>query len=694
MCLKIPKEDLLVEELQIQKDINNSIDEYQDIKFNAGAGAGKTYALIESLKYIVEKNNDKLKYHNQSIMCITYTNVATNEIKERLGNTNLVKVSTIHERLWDLIKDYQKQLVQVHIENVTRTLVSINNDLTENIEEKVEKVYRKFRELENEKKDSFKEIMIANKALFYEKYDKSAAGYKAIFNPLISELSNSILSNVGNFKKIVSSIYKIENLTNCLEKIESQEEGYKIIKYDSTYNDDSLHRMIISHDTLLDYGLKLIEDYKLLRQIIINKYPYILVDEYQDTNVNVVKIMNLLSEYATEKDYSLFIGYFGDTAQNIYEDGIGEKIDENHSNLELINKRFNRRSTEEIITVINKIRNDSIQQESIFEDKEGGSVKFYTGTSENINSFIQYYKNEWNINDDNKLHCLVLTNKLVAEYNGFKNIYNHFSSCNQYKGKNYDKLNAELLSNDLSKLGKIQNLFYKIIEFKSQFNDSKTSLTKIFEYEIYKDFNFNELQTLVSLLISINGSTLKEYIESIFEKFHESNNSNLKKLIENKLNIQIDYSYESFLNYLLSKLYEGISDDDAAPAKANIEQLLLINFDEYECWYNFINKKEDTDVIYHTYHGTKGEEYDNVIIIMENKFGLDSSKFSSFFKNSIRAGELQGIELEKYTNTKNLLYVSCSRAIKNLRIIYLDDASNFSSGVERIFETIHEYIDG
>ena len=285
------------------------------------------------------------------------------------------------------------------------------------------------------------------------------------------------------------------------------------------------------------------------------------------------------------------LGYFGDTAQNIYEDGIGERLDENHSGLEPVNKRFNRRSTQEIISVINKIRNDNIQQESIFEDKEGGSVKFYTGSSENINSFIQYNKTEWNINDDNKLHCLVLTNKLVAEYNGFKNIYNCFSSSSQYKGKDYDKLNAELLSNDLSKLGKIQNLFYNIIEFKSQLNEPKTSLTTLFEYEMYKDFNFNELQTLVSLLISINGSTLKEYIESIFEKYHESNNSNLKKLIENKLNIQIDYSYESFVNYLLSKLYEGISDDDIADAKANIERLLLVDVDEYSCWYNFINKK-------------------------------------------------------------------------------------------------------
>ena len=92
MCLKTPSPELLEEEKQIQITINNYIDQFKHIKFNAGAGAGKTHALKESLLYIVNKHGDKLKYHNQQILCITYTNVATNEIKERIGNSSLVKV--------------------------------------------------------------------------------------------------------------------------------------------------------------------------------------------------------------------------------------------------------------------------------------------------------------------------------------------------------------------------------------------------------------------------------------------------------------------------------------------------------------------------------------------------------------------------------------------------------------------------
>ena len=65
--------------------------------------------------------------------------------------------------------------------------------------------------------------------------------------------------------------------------------------------------------------------------------------------------------------------------------------------------------------------------------------------------------------------------------------------------------------------------------------------------------------------------------------------------------------------------------------------------------------------------------------------------FSSFFNNYSNEANLTNGDLEKYTNTKNLLYVSCSRAIENLRILYLDDISEFRDGIESIFGNIVEF---
>ena len=106
-------------EKEIQSEINDNLYNRHSILFNAGAGSGKTHALKESLCYLIKNPEntsiaESLYRHNQKIMCITYTNAATDEIKERVGESDLIEISTIHEMLWKLIKQHQKQLVDIH----------------------------------------------------------------------------------------------------------------------------------------------------------------------------------------------------------------------------------------------------------------------------------------------------------------------------------------------------------------------------------------------------------------------------------------------------------------------------------------------------------------------------------------------------------------------------------------------------
>ncbi|MEA2019668.1 MAG: ATP-dependent helicase [Campylobacterota bacterium] len=674
MSLTQVSQEAITQEQQIQKDIFYKIDEYQNIIFNAGAGAGKTYALIESLKYIIQTKGKQLNSHNQNIICITYTNVATNEIKERLGNTKLVKVSTIHERLWDLIKDYQKQLVEVHTEKLTTETSSINEDLA---------TVDKFEAYRNvEEKSIFINAMIQNKDYYYQCTNKGAAEFRTAVKSFLNEEYYSLLSNVGNFKSLIGKLYKIKNYEECLSHIECGE--YKKVTYDARFNNDRLHKMLISHDTLLEYAYQIINNYERVRQIILDKYPYILVDEYQDTDEHVIKILKLLSDYSEQINHNLFIGYFGDIAQNIYDTGVGDKISELHPDLHNIAKVYNRRSTNEIIQIINKIRNDDIRQESIYNDADGGSIDFYNGEENDINSFIEKYKTEWNINQDNQLHCLVLTNELVAKYNGFENIYQKLKVTPYFK-TNWKNINTEILSQDLSKLGIVPNLFFRILDFKIKLENPTTSLLDLAHEKIYKALTFKEVKELLRLLQSISGESLKSFIESIFQIYNEADNLKYKKIIEEIFELET-YTFDGFLNYLLNKLFSNIEDENIESAKEKLVELLEVNNIEYIAWFDFISKIENKDIIYHTYHGTKGEEYKNVIVLMQNNFGKDKKKFSSFFTNYNI--ELNDEELSKYTNTKNLLYVSCSRAIENLRILYLDDISDFRDGIESIFNTI------
>ncbi|NMU28407.1 ATP-dependent helicase, partial [Vibrio parahaemolyticus] len=112
----------------------------------------------------------------------------------------------------------------------------------------------------------------------------------------------------------------------------------------------------------------------------------------------------------------------------------------------------------QIIEVVNKIRDDSIIQEPIYEDKNHGSVVFFHKSSENkieiAKQFLSLYSDELegstdlDENSSCKINCLVLTNQLMAEFNGFKDVYNAFKSSTIY----YDQLSTLVLSQQLEKL--------------------------------------------------------------------------------------------------------------------------------------------------------------------------------------------------------------------------------------------------
>ncbi len=92
------------------EEIINHLDGSQSFVLEAGAGAGKTYTLIQTLNRLIELHGERFSITGQGIVCITYTNVAKNEIIQRLENNPMVVVSTIHDFLWKTIQPFQTQL--------------------------------------------------------------------------------------------------------------------------------------------------------------------------------------------------------------------------------------------------------------------------------------------------------------------------------------------------------------------------------------------------------------------------------------------------------------------------------------------------------------------------------------------------------------------------------------------------------
>lgn len=86
------------------------IDGGKSFLLEAGAGAGKTYSLIKALKYLIEKRGSELLRKHQQVACISYTNVASNEIASRIDCHPAIHSSTIHSFCWLIIKDFQPYL--------------------------------------------------------------------------------------------------------------------------------------------------------------------------------------------------------------------------------------------------------------------------------------------------------------------------------------------------------------------------------------------------------------------------------------------------------------------------------------------------------------------------------------------------------------------------------------------------------
>jgi len=90
--------------------IYKALDKGNSFRVEAGAGAGKTYSLIKALHYLIKLKSSTLQKEFQKIACITYTNVATDEIRSRIDNHPSVFVDTIHGFCWSLLQGFQSQI--------------------------------------------------------------------------------------------------------------------------------------------------------------------------------------------------------------------------------------------------------------------------------------------------------------------------------------------------------------------------------------------------------------------------------------------------------------------------------------------------------------------------------------------------------------------------------------------------------
>lgn len=642
----------------------NCIKNNKSFIIHGAAGSGKTETLKELLQSIYNQ------FPNKKIICITHTNVAVDEIRSRTKNQ--FEVFTIHNFLYNLISNYNKDIKDIILE-IFRIPSLEEYALEKKVSEINHEIYKKIYEKYRKKHFKINNISIS-KVVGKRDFDKNPDEY-------IKKLN-----------------YDILKLNNEIKQIINKECDYRKIKYNQT-KFDSFKNFSYGHDSLLKIFCLLVKKHPTIRRIINDKYNIILIDEFQDTNKDII---STIIEYIVNN--KTLIGLFGDNMQAIYQDGVSNVTNYiDKGILKDIKKIDNYRCSDQVIKFLNTIRNDFFQEIALkkketIADRQG-KVSIYYHVDDNkptSASTNEQLKSEYMLKLDEKIEyildlrikegknfkTLVLSNGAVAKKLHFDKIYTTFYKKYSMEVKDEiekmcEKLGwfdiAELYINYINKKYNMVIMLLKKNKFYIRNVADKKKICEVFD-TINLNMKIDEvIKKLIENNMYIESETRTDQINYI-KKIIETNDKDSKFL-------EFSKSYNDFNTH--KRMIDAgidINEDQFDNFKSQMiddcfyRELLSGDFQLSEIinYYNYVNEKSD----YITMHKTKGSNIDNVLVILDEFFWFQIYNFGKIFNPD---------ETIVFENTKKLFYVACSRAKFDLnvfRIIKKAEEENFKSYFE------------
>lgn len=508
----------------------------QHVKIIAGPGAGKTYWLANNIKHILINSNRLGK--SRKIGCITHTNTAAETLLNRLNlSTDKISVSTIHSFLY---------------KNVVKPYISfVANDFGFNFE----KLHG----------HDDVEIRISIVMQWLDSHpNKENLKNPFSFNQLVKIPDNTIaLRNwlkslsfkLDKDKKIYIDCDNSKALyLNRGSSIRVNKKTLDLLKVDfKSLKEIYWSKGIMSHDDVLFFSYEILTKFDFVLNILRAKFPYLYIDEFQDSHPIQVEIIKLIAEKETN------IGVIGDIAQSIYEfqgSNSDQLLNFNLDNIQAYTISDNRRSTNQIVGLLNSIRSDLTQNP--LRNKNGENPILLIG---DVNNSLVFLRNDLGITD---FIGLSRNNGTVS----------YLQKTDKLSSGEVDLLHQiKEVDNNYSRIKTILS-FVTSIEY-CIFGNFKKSISELMKH---KDTENEALLTLI--MISSQYSTLKS--KSLFEF--------VKKL---KVDFKVDIPLP---NSNTRKTYESITYSNFA--------------------LSFFSETQDEK--YFTIHKSKGEEYDNVFLVDDN----------------------------------------------------------------------------
>ncbi|WP_311948447.1 UvrD-helicase domain-containing protein [Halomonas piscis] len=463
--------------------------------------------------------------------------------------------------------------------------------------------------------------------------------------------------NGGKSKAARKAREKIAKLTEELEELD------KVTSFryeDTVYSNYSKGKL--SHDDVIEVVGYLLVDKEVFRKAFGFRYPFIFVDEAQDTFPIIVDAFNAV----TEDDGLPVVGYFGDPWQQIYD----KRASDFRPPLggETIEKTENFRCSESVIAFLNVFRKDVEQYPAGDNKRRQGSVKITLVEAEEPEAPRRRYSDA---QLDRALHRM---DQALEDWG--------------WEGRG-----------DVIRLFLARQMIARRLGFaclNSLFTGKYASTTAQVDYESGEHFLLKPIVTAIWPLIEAhrNGDQrqvvdLLRTIGPAFDVRGKNQDRSLKEMVElsRQTVTRLD---EVWANYTLRDVYEYCQENELIRISERLSEhlaraprtevyneeifglekgdwlcddFLAMKTTELGAYCNFIQE----NTVYSTQHGVKGEEYSDVLVVFDDiEAAWNNYSFSKLLTPGTSGEPTEG----QYRRSEKLAYVCFSRAEENLRILF------------------------
>lgn len=391
------------------------------------------------------------------------------------------------------------------------------------------------------------------------------------------------------------------------------------------------------HDDVLKLFCLLLDNAKF-RRVFADKYPLILIDEYQDS---YKPIIDRFVEFFIAKGIGPQFGFFGDAWQTIYQSNKAcGKIE--HDKIDVIKKGSNFRSAPRIVQLLNDIRPE-LPQKSAIDGFDGEVLAITCDDFSGVRRTERNFKNELpadelrvrlnnirekieqNTPSDEYLKVLMITHKVLASQQGYEQLL--------------DILNDGLRNKE------DPFLIFFVDTVEPIYHALDTSNTQL----LY--------DTLGIKWYPITKKSEKAKWKSLYSQLTEARTQKVIDVFEAIIHSQLIPIPPKVDGWY--RLYEDAPETIYA-SETTIQQFLQLDYAQFIAVKDFLYP----DAQFSTEHGVKGEEYDNVVFVISK--GWNQYQFETYAPMITGHVAIPKDKEASYERNRNLFYVCCSRPKKRL----------------------------